>query len=603
MGAERLKHRSQPERDLLHLGISFDSDQWILRRTIVGNAMEATTLQFETVPVGWRRPIKRYLADAMLGNSHRSTRYAAVVRERFITLRQFAQYADESGASRPEAVDPELIKSWSRDGHISRSAPIRGVGPSRMRTKFLNVDDFLQSQPRCSPQVREALRRLERRISQEARLRKRPRRRDIDEDVMLKLLNDALVLIEKDGDQVAASAHAVMQAAIAPGAVDQRTEKRTEGYYNGIARLEMPAFTSGALRSVTHKGSRGFREVEKIAQGAAILVIALLTVMRWSEIRRLEIDSIGRAPADVGGQTAGLMFIRGTLSKSQRKHAWVAAPAVEGAIDLLVKLGSTLRGPLGTKALFVHHLAKGWPLRLARRELPEVSVCSFVWFKQRIRDFAQASAPDEDVSTLSFRTCRRFMARFVARRDRTSLGALAYQYGHLESRITDTYYVGPDTELGTLIREERAEEVARAMDDLVSADAVYSKLPPEAMELSRKRMAGLLQRAATSRDVMRMLGAGVVLGPCDWGYCFYRPQRSRCKGDLAGPNAAWRTPSTCATCLNFTATERHRDWWLQRVKDLREFLRLRELPEQARHVALERLAAAEDVLKGIGGAA
>lgn len=217
-----------------------------------------------------------------------------------------------------------------------------------------------------------------------------------------------------------------------------------------------------------------------------------------------------------------------------------------------------------------------------------------------MRAFAEASIPGLDSEKLNFRPLRRFMARFIARRDRSSLGALAYQYGHLEARITDTYYVGLDRDLSTLLEEENANEVVSAMDDLISAENVYTNLPTPVIAESISRMNGVLERASTNLEVMRMLGAGVVLGPCDWGYCFYREARSRCDGDANGPNPGKRTPSTCAGCLNFTATAKHAPWWELRRQDLISFLKLRGIPEQSRRIAEERLASTELILKKIG---
>ncbi|MCD9088686.1 hypothetical protein [Stenotrophomonas sp. SY1] len=339
----------------------------------------------------------------------------------------------------------------------------------------------------------------------------------------------------------------------------------------------------------------------KIAEGAAVFVISLLSSMRPSETRRLTTKSAKPAANDDNlGGTGPSGTIEGVLSKSRRRHQWVAAPAVFKAIELVDRLGRSIREEVETNALFVLAMHRGRGAAKVDPEQRAARVDGYAALRTSMRAFAKASMPGFDVDKINFRPLRRFMARFIARRDRSSLGALAYQYGHLETRITDTYYVGLDADLSTLLSEENANEVVSAMEDLISSDVIYTNLPTSVISESLSRMSGVLERASTSLEVMKMLGAGVVLGPCDWGYCFYRENRSRCEGDALGPNPAKRTPGTCAGCLNFTATPKHASWWELRKQDLIRFLGLRNIPEQSRLIAQERLAAAELILKQIG---
>ncbi|HEL3261920.1 hypothetical protein [Stenotrophomonas maltophilia] len=332
--------------------------------------------------------------------------------------------------------------------------------------------------------------------------------------------------------------------------------------------------------------------------GAAIAVIALLSVMRTSELQRLCVGCVEKE----GDDEFGSWVIKGILAKSGRAHTWIVVPEVKAAVEAIELLGAEGRANSGTKALLAARVVSRKPYLSGRARAPsKVAWASMLLC--RVREFALLSCPEGGAALerLSFRKTRRFLARFVARRDRSSLGALAFQYGHLDAQITDTYYVGSDPELTKLLNEESSLEVIRAMEDIARSNSVHTSIPAEVMEATRQRIEAVLSRASTQKEVFRMLGAGVVLGPCDWGYCFYRQGRSKCEGNEDGPNKANRTPTTCASCLNFAATPRHAEWWRRRVTDLEEFARFRGAPAQSKGIAAERLAQAMKILSAIGG--
>ncbi|AIL07478.1 hypothetical protein U0039_21875 [Stenotrophomonas maltophilia] len=585
------------ELSLDGLGINFEDDEWFLRRNVIDGIVETRRLDFSCIPDGWKVPIKIYLALAMLGRLERSTRYALVLYERFIVLRSFAVWCYEEGVDSPSDLSPELICPWT---DASRAVGRVEAGATRMRAKFICVEDFLLNVGDVSAVVRAEMVRVGKRMSKEASVAAKKRKVDDDlsEQECLMLLADAIKLIEEDGPTIEAFMGEVM--AIEAGRLCS-AGRRMNSFYIAKRSLPFNGFRSKALAKLDPRVGYGEQIMLKIAEGAAIFIISLLSSMRPSESRRLTTASV--KPSNALGMPAGAEtsdLIEGVLSKSGRPHEWVAAPAVSDAIAFLERLGRPIRDHVGTAALFVLNMYRGRGPAEARDDQRGARVDGYVALRRSMRAFAEASIPGLDSEKLNFRPLRRFMARFIARRDRSSLGALAYQYGHLEARITDTYYVGLDRDLSTLLEEENANEVVSAMDDLISAEHVYTNLPTPVIAESISRMNGVLERASTNLEVMRMLGAGVVLGPCDWGYCFYREARSRCDGDANGPNPGKRTPSTCAGCLNFTATAKHAPWWELRRQDLISFLKLRGIPEQSRRIAEERLASTELILKKIG---
>jgi hypothetical protein len=493
-----------------------------------------------------------------------------------------------------------LIKGWLSGGCGSRFDHFSRPGAIRRQAKLLNVADFLKEQEDLPQHVLHTLAKEARKLNKAAaRAKNRTTSEDIDESIMLDYLNDAIAVVEVDGPTVAshlrlAIAEEDRRGRVTPGG------KATPAYYAARRALPLPEFKSSALAGLDPRVGFGLRNILHIIEGAATLVVAMLSVMRQSEILRMSTKSVS-PDVNAGAELSeNFKIISGRLSKVDRPHEWIAAPAVDRAVSLLEEIGRPIRHEIGVDALFVLQLFKGRIVARAQKRRRTPRVISYVSIRRRVRIFAAACKPDQDASKLQFRMLRRFMAKFIARRDRSSLGALAYQYGHLETRVTEASYVGKDRELSRLISSAQAEEVAGAMDDLVNAESIYSNLPADVLSQSVERMSGVLQRASTVTEVMKMLASGVVLGPCDWGYCFYRESRSRCEGDSAGPNPAKRTPSTCVGCLNFTATAKHFTWWGQRRDDLVEFLKLRGLPEQSRLVAEERLAAAEAVLKKLG---
>ncbi len=583
--------------NLESFGINFEDDEWVLRRQLTDGIVENLRLNFSHVALGWKEPIKRYIAHAMLGRLARSTRYAHVIYERYIVLRSFADWCYQQGVDSPQDLGVELVSLWTA---ASRVTGRWKAGATRTRAKFIEVEDFLLNEEGLSPDLCAEIIRVGRRLAREASLAASRRSTSIDvaEEQSLAFLADAIRLVEEDGAAIATFLE--LAASLEVGRLTSGG-RRTAAFRQRKRDLPIARFRSAALRYLDPREGSDEQRMLKIAEGAAVLIIAMLSSMRPSEIRRL--TTMSAKPIDdleSVGSSGSSAIIAGVLSKSRRRHEWVAAPAVLKAIELVDRLGRPIREEVGTNALFVLAMYRG-RRRAAARDVHRVArVDRYSALRSSMRAFVEASMPGFDTSKITFRLMRKFLARFIARRDRSSLGALAYQYGHLETKITDTYYVGLDSELSTLLAEENANEVVGAMDDLISSESIYTNLPTSAVAESLSRIGDVLERASTSSEVMKLLGSGVVLGPCDWGYCFYRENRSRCEGDGSGPNPAKRSPSTCAGCLNFTATAKHAPWWELRRQDLVSFLSLRGIPEQSRLIAQERLASVQLILNHIG---
>lgn len=92
------------------------------------------------------------------------------------------------------------------------------------------------------------------------------------------------------------------------------------------------------------------------------------------------------------------------------------------------------------------------------------------------------------------------------------------------------------------------------------------------------------------------------LGVCDWGYCVYRVETAACMGDNRGPNALWRTQSTCASCANFAVTERHRPVWQARLDRNLALIADRRLDDPSLALANTRIAECQRILSDLSAA-
>ena len=147
------------------------------------------------------------------------------------------------------------------------------------------------------------------------------------------LLADAIKLIEEDGPTIEAFMGEVM--AIEAGRLCS-AGRRMNSFYIAKRSLPLNGFRSKALAKLDPRVGYGEQIMLKIAEGAAIFIISLLSSMRPSESRRLTTASV--KPSNALGMPAGAEtsdLIEGVLSKSGRPHEWVAAPAVSDAIAFL----------------------------------------------------------------------------------------------------------------------------------------------------------------------------------------------------------------------------------------------------------------------------
>lgn len=294
---------------------------------------------------------------------------------------------------------------------------------------------------------------------------------------------------------------------------------------------------------------------------ACFVVIAYLVGARVSEILGLEagcIESHGSADG-----TESFSYLTGRIYKTAdgpggHPHRWVAPEPVARAVAVLERLSEPVRRRTGRKELWLMPAASSGGATSIRRSAGLIGRLNGPFAA-----FIGLPLHNGRPWHLSPHQGRKTFARFVGRRDRTGLHALAAHFGHVARVMTDAGYVGTDFELADLIDAEALEDTRAALEELLAAAHVGGKAGR--MIAARSRFRGRTRDGDVAEYADFILReTDMRLGRCDWGYCVYRRDTAACRGDDCGPNPVLRTQSTCATCANFAVTEKHRPVWAAR---------------------------------------
>src|SRR4051794_10725476 len=115
---------------------------------------------------------------------------------------------------------------------------------------------------------------------------------------------------------------------------------------------------------------------------------------------------------------------------------------------------------------------------------------------------------------------RKTFARFIGRRDRTGLAALAKHLGHVTRAMTDRSYVGTDFELTELADSQAAQETRAALEELLVAPRLAGKAGRALA--ARSPFRGRTRGGDLDAYIAQLLAeTDMRLGVCDWGYCLY----------------------------------------------------------------------------------
>lgn len=427
--------------------------------------------------------------------------------------------------------------------------------------------------------------------------RQNDRWRPLDDSIALPLLRDAMDWLESIANLIPPMIETIWQSRSETSDLSRKKFRRaTTVTMRELANSDSYLKLVKALGKPNTPPSLLIHEAVRHTQGAAIVLILFLCGCRISEATNLSSECLSTSVHNDGFE---YIYIEGRLAKANgRPHRWVAPPAVSDAIE---KVRALFRF-LGTNApdkLFFGINGNGILPRSDHKfqSLPPTRAAILA------RSFARSkfrTSPIPDEVRFHSHQGRKTFARFVVTRDRSSLDALAGQYGHVHRGITDDAYAGYDIELASLISTAEQEELTLRLSELLSARTIGGKAGAKLVEMGNAQDSIKFRgKRSVQHMAERLIASGVKLAPCDWGYCVYVEQLSACKGNKNGPNEVLRAPDVCSKCSNFVVTEWHRKWWENRHTKDSDFLRREALPDQTRMLVEQRLGRTTDVLTQI----
>lgn len=414
----------------------------------------------------------------------------------------------------------------------------------------------------------------------------------LDDDVVYALINDGLALIDEFGPfMIEVVNSSWRESELNVGRRRGVRIQRSTEFYRDLA--ETPEYKM-LIDRLSYVGSihKTLSIALSIMEGACAYLLLILTGLRASELLALNVDCIVEQETSDGRV---LTYIQGVAAKkNSRTRLWVAADPVVNVVRFAIALTQVVRrGAESSRALFISRPPGSPFFRMGCRQIrwkPST-------LHKRMRLFAQDGVRKGCVqaSQIHPHMARKSFAQLAVRRDRSRLEPVAIQLGHVYRSFTDRHYVGFDHELAGLLVEADRRELAKGLEHLLTCDGIAGGASPALMQI-REQAGKFRGRNSLTAVVDGLIEKGVLLAPCDWGFCVYSRVYSSCGGDEHGPNESNRSPDVCAGCQNFSVTPLHRPWWEERARREEAFLSQRELPEQTRAVVGARLERTRRVL-------
>lgn len=367
-------------------------------------------------------------------------------------------------------------------------------------------------------------------------------------------------------------------------------------------RLFREMVDDGRLTGVSTVLSHGLKiraaeyiEAVRNATAASLLIVLFFTGMRISEALSLKSNCITKKDHSDG--TSHYYVTGYACKKNGKERLWIVPDVVVSVLNRLIEFNGALGKRFGLLPIFLHRrTVTGETLTAPARISP--GTANYLMRRFLREQCGESGRALSEV--FHAHRARKTFARFIALRNKTALEALAHHYGHLYAALLDQQYVGTDFDLLELVREEGAREIRNGLADLLQSTKLGGKAGVRLSELrSRESAAMFAGRVSLDALVDQLIKRGIVLAPCDWGYCVYAPDVSKCHGSSAAPSEERRSPAICASCSNFAVSDRHVIWWSERYRDQEEFLKRDDLIPQARRVAEWRLKNTQYILASI----
>jgi integrase len=291
---------------------------------------------------------------------------------------------------------------------------------------------------------------------------------------------------------------------------------------------------------------------------ACFIVIAGFVGMRVSEILSIRAGAIAYAALGATGAKQAYLVARlfKTAEVGGRLERWLAPPPVVTAVKVLERVSEPLRVASGRAELFLTR----------NTQYGEVIGITSMHINGRIREFAAYNGVRYHAGRawpFSTHQFRKTFARFIARRDRSQLLALADHLKHVSVAMTARGYVGTDFDLQQLVDHEGQIETATALDRFLSTDRLAGKMGERiaAGNASFRGRAGEQVRRDYIKFVLKE--TDLTIHACEYGWCVFQAETARCGGKLA-PDPAARSPAVCLDCANFVVEPKHAPYWRER---------------------------------------
>ncbi len=356
----------------------------------------------------------------------------------------------------------------------------------------------------------------------------------IPDVVAIDLISKALHWIERESDGILEQRDRYQDALQqARGRRISERESRRCAFHAIRRRLQErhPPAPGGRLITTKHDIDRCL----KYLVDASFIVIAGFVGMRASEILSIRTGAIEYSPLGASGAKQAYLVARlfKTAEVGGRLERWLAPAPVVTAVKVLERVSEPLRVASGRDELFLTR----------NTQYCAVIGITNMHINWRIREFAAYNGVRHHEGRawpFSTHQFRKTFARFIARRDRSQLLALADHLKHVSVAMTAKGYVGTDFDMQQLVDHEGQIETATALDRFLSSDRLAGKMG---------------ERIAAGNASFR--------GRAGERWCVFQAETARCGGKLA-PAPTGRSPAVCLDCANFVVEPKHAPYWRER---------------------------------------
>jgi integrase len=257
--------------------------------------------------------------------------------------------------------------------------------------------------------------------------------------------------------------HAALAASEAAGCAPSRSDERA------LTALKLKDLKGPKGEAID--GARVMRRLLAHLTDACFIVIAGFVGMRMSEILSMETGCIEHK--SIGDTGLAQAYVVARMFKTVddprgRVERWLAPQPVVRAVEILERLSLPLRKASERRELFLVKNQQGEIVPVTGHDI-RVRICRFAEY---------VGVPHHEGKPWPFspHQFRKTFARFVARRDRSQLMALADHFKHASIAMTAKGYVGSQFDLKELIDQEGQVEMARALECFLTSDRLAGRM-------------------------------------------------------------------------------------------------------------------------------